>query len=104
MDERLYVDGTWRESVSGQRLEVRNPARPSEVVGTLAAGTDPDRALAVAGRIEADTTFVNQHSPFAVEISAPVGGFKQSGLGRELGLAGLEAFVELRQINSRSTA
>jgi acyl-CoA reductase-like NAD-dependent aldehyde dehydrogenase len=56
----------------------------------------------VARRIEAGTTFINQHSPFAVEIKAPLGGFKQSGLGREFGLAGLDEYVELHQINSRS--
>jgi aldehyde dehydrogenase len=66
--------------------------------------SDPERALAVGRRIEAGTTFINQHSPFAVDISAPLGGFKQSGVGREFGLAGLEAYVELHQINSRSVA
>jgi aldehyde dehydrogenase len=63
---------------------------------------DRDRALAVARRLEAGTTFINQHSPFAVDIRAPLGGFKHSGIGREFGLAGLEAYVEMHQINSRS--
>ena len=65
---------------------------------------DPERATVVARRIEAGTTFINQHSPFAVEIKAPLGGFKQSGVGREFGLAGFEAYVELHQINSRNIA
>lgn len=63
---------------------------------------DPERAKAVARRIEAGTTFINQHSPFAVDITAPLGGFKQSGIGREFGVAGFEEYVELHQINSRS--
>jgi aldehyde dehydrogenase len=63
---------------------------------------DPERARMVARQLEAGTTFINQHSPFAVEIKAPLGGFKHSGVGREFGLAGLDAYVELHQINSRS--
>src|SRR5687768_4493892 len=47
MDARLFVDGAWRESASGHRFEVRNPARPSDVVGTLASGNEQDVAAAV---------------------------------------------------------
>jgi aldehyde dehydrogenase len=63
---------------------------------------DPERAAMIARRLEAGTTFLNQHSPFAVEIRAPLGGFKHSGLGRELGAAGLDEYIELHQINSRT--
>jgi aldehyde dehydrogenase len=47
VDGQLYVDGAWRESASGPRLEVRNPARPSEVVGSLASGNEQDVTAAV---------------------------------------------------------
>jgi acyl-CoA reductase-like NAD-dependent aldehyde dehydrogenase len=39
---------------------------------------------------------VNCHN--SVHTEAPFGGFKQSGLGRDLGMAGLEAFTELKNI------
>ena len=52
---------------------------------------DPARARAVASRLLAGRVLVNglHHEPMA-----PFGGFKQSGLGRELGEFGLEAFLE----------
>jgi aldehyde dehydrogenase (NAD+) len=56
---------------------------------------DPARARAVASRLLAGRVQVNglQHEPMA-----PFGGFKQSGLGREFGQFGLEAFLEPRTV------
>jgi len=56
---------------------------------------DPARARAVASRLLAGRVQVNglQHEPMA-----PFGGFKQSGLGREFGVFGLEAFLEPRTV------
>jgi aldehyde dehydrogenase (NAD+) len=53
--------------------------------------TDTARARAVASRIEAGRVLINT---LAHEPMAPFGGFKQSGIGRELGSYGLEAFLE----------
>jgi aldehyde dehydrogenase (NAD+) len=53
--------------------------------------SDADRAAAVASRIEAGRVLVNT---LAHEPAAPFGGFKQSGIGREYGAFGLEAFLE----------
>lgn len=52
---------------------------------------DTDRARAVAARLEAGRVLINTlvHEP-----KAPFGGFKQSGLGREYGSFGLEAYLE----------
>jgi aldehyde dehydrogenase (NAD+) len=52
---------------------------------------DHDRAVRVAHRIEAGRVIVNEapHDPFA-----PFGGYKQSGVGREYGVFGLESFLE----------
>ena len=55
---------------------------------------DDDRATAVARRIRTGTFSVNGGQYFAAD--APFGGFKQSGIGREMGVAGLEEFLELR--------
>ncbi|MDB5910138.1 MAG: Aldehyde Dehydrogenase [Massilia sp.] len=56
---------------------------------------DAKRARAVASRIEAGRVFVNTlvHEP-----AAPFGGFKQSGIGREYGTFGLEAFLEPKAV------
>jgi aldehyde dehydrogenase (NAD+) len=50
-----------------------------------------ERARAAASRIEAGRVLINT---LAHEPMAPFGGFKQSGVGRELGSFGLEAFLE----------
>lgn len=52
---------------------------------------DVARARGVASRIEAGRVLVNT---LAHEPAAPFGGFKQSGIGREYGTFGLEAFLE----------
>ncbi|GAA4631884.1 aldehyde dehydrogenase family protein [Actinoallomurus vinaceus] len=56
---------------------------------------DPDRALAVARRIKAGQVEINggRFNPLA-----PFGGYKQSGLGRELGRHGLEEFLEVKSL------
>ncbi|KAA9164456.1 aldehyde dehydrogenase [Amycolatopsis acidicola] len=56
---------------------------------------DAERALAVARRIRTGMVSVNGH-PQA--FGSPLGGFKQSGLGRELGPEGFAAYLEPRSI------
>ncbi|WP_250480890.1 aldehyde dehydrogenase family protein, partial [Caballeronia sp. GAOx1] len=55
------------------------------------ASSDAARANAVASRIDAGRVLVNT---LAHEPAAPFGGFKQSGIGREYGTFGIEAFLE----------
>ncbi len=57
--------------------------------------TDPVRAQRVAAQIEAGRVLINT---LAHEPAAPFGGFKQSGIGREYGTFGLEAFMEPKAI------
>jgi len=56
---------------------------------------DADRALAFARKVRTGAVDVNggRHNPMA-----PFGGYKRSGIGRELGSAGLEEFLELKSI------
>jgi aldehyde dehydrogenase (NAD+) len=56
---------------------------------------DPDRALAVARRMRTGTVDVNGA---AYNPLAPFGGYKQSGIGREMGRYGLEDFLEIKSI------
>ncbi|MBY8882620.1 aldehyde dehydrogenase family protein [Actinacidiphila acidipaludis] len=57
---------------------------------------DVGRALRVARGVEAGNLSVNSHS--SVRYSTPFGGFKQSGLGRELGPDALTAFTETKNV------
>jgi acyl-CoA reductase-like NAD-dependent aldehyde dehydrogenase len=57
---------------------------------------DIDRALRIARRIEAGVLSVNCHN--SVHVEAPFGGLKHSGMGRDLGLAALDACTELKNI------
>ena len=57
---------------------------------------DVGRALRVARGVEAGNLSVNSHS--SVRYSTPFGGFKQSGLGRELGPDALAAFTETKNV------
>ncbi|OPY48804.1 MAG: Lactaldehyde dehydrogenase [Methanosaeta sp. PtaU1.Bin060] len=57
---------------------------------------DLKTALRAAERLEAGGVGVNVND--VVDIQAPFGGWKQSGLGRELGRSGLEAYLETKHI------
>lgn len=57
---------------------------------------DIGRALRVARRVDAGNLSVNSHS--SVRYSTPFGGFKQSGLGRELGPDALDSFSEVKNV------
>jgi aldehyde dehydrogenase (NAD+) len=57
---------------------------------------DPARGLGVARRIRTGSIAINGHfPPFPL---VPFGGFKESGIGRELGPEGLLSFLEVRSI------
>jgi aldehyde dehydrogenase (NAD+) len=53
---------------------------------------DEERAIALARRIRSGTFSINGGNYFGPD--APFGGYKQSGIGREMGVAGLEEFLE----------
>ncbi|MEV4353991.1 aldehyde dehydrogenase family protein [Nonomuraea sp. NPDC004186] len=57
---------------------------------------DVGRALRVARAVESGALSVNSHS--SVRYWTPFGGFKQSGLGRELGPDALAAFTETKNV------
>ncbi|MEU7280694.1 aldehyde dehydrogenase family protein [Streptomyces sp. NPDC045431] len=57
---------------------------------------DVGRALRVSGAVRAGALSVNSHS--SVRYWTPFGGFKQSGLGRELGPDALTAFTETKNV------
>ena len=58
---------------------------------------DIDRGLAVARKVRTGTFGVNQ--PYSMDPVAPFGGVKGSGLGREFGREGLDAYLEVKAIS-----
>jgi aldehyde dehydrogenase (NAD+) len=59
------------------------------------AGADKERARAIADRIVAGRVIINA-AP--MEMNAPFGGFKHSGIGRENGVFGLAAYLEPKAV------
>jgi aldehyde dehydrogenase (NAD+) len=55
---------------------------------------DEDRALAVGRRIRTGTLSINGGVWYGADV--PFGGVKQSGIGREMGLAGFEEYLEIK--------
>jgi len=63
--------------------------------GSVYSGSE-ERALGVARRIRTGTVSVNGGAWFGPDV--PFGGYKQSGVGREMGKAGLEEFLEIKAL------
>lgn len=77
--------------------------RANRTVYGLAAGVwtnDVSKALAVANNVRAGTVWVNCYN--VLNTAAPFGGFKQSGIGRELGEYGLEQYTELKTVTIKA--
>ncbi len=72
----------------------------NDTIYGLAAGVwsrDTERALEVAKRIRAGTVWINDYH--LINAEAPFGGYKQSGIGRELGTWGLKEYLEVKHIH-----
>lgn len=96
----------WREEIFGPVLAVRAFDTEEEAVelandscyGLIASVVTDDEARIqrLFEALEAGHIFVNGHQELFVETSW--GGFKQSGIGRELGPWGLDGFLEVKHI------
>ncbi len=64
------------------------------LAGSIYSGSTT-RALALARRVRTGTMMVNGGG---INPHAPFGGFKQSGIGREMGLYGLNEYTEIKHI------
>lgn len=60
--------------------------------------SDVERGIAVAARIESGTVWVNKHLDLPFDV--PFGGAKQSGIGRQQGIEGMEDFTQTRIVNA----
>ena len=96
----------WREEIFGPVLAVRSFRTEAEavemandsdygLVATVVSG-DPGRAERVAARIDAGHVWIN--SLQVIYPNTAWGGFKASGIGRELGPWGLSAFLGVKHL------
>ncbi len=71
----------------------------NDVVYGLAAGVwtkDINRAIIMARRLRAGTVWINTYR--AVSVTAPFGGYKQSGIGRENGAEAIEQYLQTKSV------
>lgn len=97
----------YREEVFGPFVVISSFATEDEAIrrandttyglGSAIFTRDLTRAHRVARRIEAGMVWVNSSNDSAIQI--PFGGVKQSGIGRELGEAGLAAYTNLKAVH-----
>jgi acyl-CoA reductase-like NAD-dependent aldehyde dehydrogenase len=67
-------------------------------LGATVWTANPERGIELARRIESGTVWVNKHLDLPFDV--PFGGCKQSGIGREQGMAGVEEFTQARIVNA----
>ncbi|EHA16417.1 aldehyde dehydrogenase family protein [Halomonas sp. HAL1] len=96
----------WQEEIFGPVLCARRVANDAEAIAlandsdfglaaTVVAG-NPDRAVAIGRHLEVGNVWCNSE-----QVAPPQGswgGMKRSGIGRELGDSGLDAYLELKRI------
>jgi len=85
--------------VIGFRDEAEAIALANDTIYGLSASIwtrDGARALRVARAVEAGVLSINSNT--SVRVSTPFGGFKQSGVGRELGPHALEHYTEVKSV------
>lgn len=98
-----------RDEISGP-VAVVHPFRDEAEAIAIANGTeyglsasvwtgDAGRAVGMAEAMEAGVVSVNSNS--SMHLNAPFGGVKASGIGRELGMAAMDAFTELKTVYQR---
>jgi acyl-CoA reductase-like NAD-dependent aldehyde dehydrogenase len=96
----------WREEVFGPVLAVIRADDEDHAVALandskygLAAGiwtSDGERANRLAARLAAGTVYINHYR--SVDPGSPIGGFKSSGYGRELGPDAVRDFMQIKSV------
>lgn len=100
-------DAPWDQEIFGPVAPIRRYRDEAELVarinrwpqglGGYVCSADLDHATRLAERLDIGVIGINNGAPNTVEV--PFGGFKASGIGREGGVAGLEAFLEHQMLS-----
>ncbi|WDZ81933.1 aldehyde dehydrogenase family protein (plasmid) [Ensifer adhaerens] len=112
IEPTVFIDvpvASWREEIFGPVLCIRTFETEAEavalsndsdfgLVATVVCG-DEQQGFRVANAIEAGHIWIN--SPQAIFVQTSWGGFKASGIGRELGPWGMSSYLETKHITSR---
>lgn len=99
-------DRCWREEIFGPVVSITSFTNESEMLAEVnnspygLSGSiwtqDLKRALRVSRAVQSGVLSVNSHS--SVHVEAPFGGYKASGLGRDLGMGAMEGYTELKNV------
>ncbi|GAB7024233.1 betaine-aldehyde dehydrogenase [Salidesulfovibrio brasiliensis] len=100
-DMRIVQEETFGPIITVEKFSTEEEAvtRANSTIYGLSAGfwtRDPDRIERVSKALRFGTVWINDFNVYFVQ--APWGGYKQSGLGRELGRMGLEEYTEVKHI------
>ena len=100
-DMRIVQEEVFGPVISVERFATESEAiqRANSTIYGLSAGfwtRDPDRIARVSRALRFGTVWINDFNVYFVQ--APWGGYRQSGLGRELGRMGLEEYTEVKHI------
>jgi acyl-CoA reductase-like NAD-dependent aldehyde dehydrogenase len=99
-------DRLWREEIFGPAVCIRTFNNEEDLLREVndspygLSGSiwtrDLSRALRMARRVESGVLSINSHS--SVHVEAPFGGFKMSGIGRDLGMTAMEGYTEVKNV------
>jgi len=93
---RTAQDAVWRQELFGPVVAVTKANDTEYGLSGSIFTRDIGRALRVARGVESGNLSINSHS--SVRYWTPFGGFKQSGLGRELGPDAPDSFSEVKNV------
>jgi aldehyde dehydrogenase (NAD+) len=98
--KHLFIGGEWvfaarRALDSGWRTAVAIANDSDYGLGGTVWSKDQERATQIARRVATGTIGVNG---YVIDLAAPFGGIKQSGLGREFGPEALAGYQQLKSV------